>query len=196
MARRSWHDDFLRVLEGTGDVDLAAAAAGIKPGTAKNRRSTDPDFAVRWETAIGNAPAGETKREGAGDWIDSFLRVFRASGNASAAARAAKVSRKTVYEWRDEDADFRADFEHAREQAVEMLELIARQRALGGSDRLLEFLLKAHKPEVYGDRLRIMRDIDKEAEALRERALAEGLSPEDAQRAVEEFEAILARRGQ
>ena len=40
------------------------------------------------------------------------------------------------------------------QEAADMLESVAIKRAVNGSDRLLELVLKARKPATYGDRIR------------------------------------------
>lgn len=106
-----------------------------------------------------------------------FLQVLAATGNVSAAARAVGRSRATLYGLRQKSADFAARWEHAEAEAVDVLEAEARRRAVDGveeplmgggklmrgddgqmlvvrkyNDRLLEFLLKAHRPDKYRDR--------------------------------------------
>ncbi len=99
----------------------------------------------------------------------AFLRRLAETGNISAAARHADVSRSAVYAWRAGDAAFAAGWvdaeQEARRRAVDGVE----QPILSGgkfvrhddgsiatirhySDRLLEFLLKARRPETYGSR--------------------------------------------
>lgn len=77
---------------------------------------------------------------------EKFLGVLAETCNVSEAARAAGVSRRSVYDWRDADPAFAADWAEAEETAVDSLEAIAWQRAKDGlSDRMLEILLKAHR---------------------------------------------------
>lgn len=84
----------------------------------------------------------------------SFLATLRETCNVSESARSAGVGRRTVYEWRDSDPEFAAAWADAEEEAVDKLEQVARERALDSSDRMLEILLKAHRPEKYVDRVR------------------------------------------
>ena len=61
MARRktpaaTW-DEFLETLGNTANVRKSATAAGISSRTAYRRRARDPDFAERWDDAIGDALA-------------------------------------------------------------------------------------------------------------------------------------------
>lgn len=120
--------------------------------------------AKRAKPAAKRAPAKRrlTKRE-------VFLAVYRKLGNISAAARRARVARSEHYRWLRETPDYGAQFEDAREEAIERLEEEAHRRAYAGvlkplmyrgrvaklvreySDVLLIFLLKAARPEKYRD---------------------------------------------
>ncbi|MBU0781005.1 MAG: hypothetical protein KKC72_13305 [Alphaproteobacteria bacterium] len=85
---------------------------------------------------------------------ETFLATLRETCNVSAAARAAKIGRSTAYDWRDADEAFAAAWDDAEEEAVDALEMRARERALDNSDRMMEILLKAHRPDKYVDKLR------------------------------------------
>ncbi|GGF22657.1 phage terminase small subunit [Aliidongia dinghuensis] len=99
-----------------------------------------------------------------------FLTLLAETGNVSAAARGAGVSRSGAYAQRLADEDFAVAWTEAQAQAVDALELEARRRAVEGveqpvlyagkpvhgaggepvtirhySDRLLELLLKARR---------------------------------------------------
>ena len=77
-------------------------------------------------------------------WWPAFFTALRNSGNIRASALAAGVERKTVYKAREHSPKFRALFDEAMEDALDILEAAARSRALSISDTLLIFLLKAH----------------------------------------------------
>lgn len=78
----------------------------------------------------------------------TFLAVLAERCNVSEACRTAGIGRATAYEWRDADPAFAADWAEAEEQAADRLERIAWERAESGeSDRMLEILLKAHRPK-------------------------------------------------
>lgn len=79
----------------------------------------------------------------------AFLGAYVESGSVAAAARAAGVHRTTHYEWWERDAAYREAFAQARERLADLLVDEAFRRALEGSDRLLEFLLKGLRPEVF-----------------------------------------------
>lgn len=103
-------------------------------------------------------------------WRAAFLAELAASGNVSASATAADVSRRFVYEQRAADLDFAAAWDDALEQGADSMEAEARRRAVDGweepvwyqgedvgtvrkfSDTLLIFLLKGARPEKYRDR--------------------------------------------
>ncbi|GIX17682.1 MAG: hypothetical protein KatS3mg119_1868 [Rhodothalassiaceae bacterium] len=97
-----------------------------------------------------------------------FLAVLRETANVSAAARAVGMSRSGAYQLRQQDEAFRAAWDDALEEALDLLEAELWRRALKGvarpvfyggkrcgvirsySDQLGMFLLKAHRPERYG----------------------------------------------
>lgn len=85
---------------------------------------------------------------------ETFLATLRETCNVSVAARAAKIGRSTAYDWRRDDPEFAAAWDDAEEEAVDALEMRARERALDSSDRMMEILLKAHRPDKYVDKLR------------------------------------------
>ena len=92
-----------------------------------------------------------------GDWRPSFLEAFVEHGTVLAACRKVGVGRSTVYDERRRNEDFAPVFADAEVEVTESLEGEAIRRALHGSDRLMEFLLKARRPEKYGERTRFNR---------------------------------------
>jgi hypothetical protein len=100
-----------------------------------------------------------------------FLDTLALTCNVSAAALAAGVGRSAVYQWRQVDPSFRAAWDEAEADAVDRLEGEAWRRAVEGvdraiifkgqitgttkeySDRLIEMLLKGHRPERFKDRV-------------------------------------------
>jgi hypothetical protein len=99
-----------------------------------------------------------------------FIKELAKTGNVSAAARAAGVSRSHAYALRASESGLSSEWADALEAAVDTLEEEARRRAIDGidsphfhqgqvtgtvkkySDSLLMFLLKAHRPERYRER--------------------------------------------
>lgn len=94
------------------------------------------------------------KKAHAGEWRPAFIAALRNSANVRAACLAANVSRPVAYAHRDRSPEFAAAWDNAMEEACDVLEAAARQRALASSDTLLIFLLKGHRPEKYRETLR------------------------------------------
>ena len=81
---------------------------------------------------------------------DAFIETLTATCNVSAACRVAGISRTAAYSWRNEDEAFAALWADAEAEAVDNLEGVAYARAMAGeSDRMIEVLLKGHRPERY-----------------------------------------------
>jgi hypothetical protein len=83
------------------------------------------------------------------DWWVRFFKVLGDTGIVTHAAKAARVTRQTVYLYKRNSPEFARRWAEAMELGNEMLEDVARQRALKGSDRLLQFMLTHNKPERY-----------------------------------------------
>jgi hypothetical protein len=97
----------------------------------------------------------------------AFLEAFRIFGTVYHAAQSAKISRRTVTNWKKSDPEFRVAFADAAEDATDMVEGSARVRANAGvkrsvyykgkpigthleySDTLSIVLLKAYRPEKF-----------------------------------------------
>jgi hypothetical protein len=93
--------------------------------------------------------------------------------NVSEACRTANIGRTTAYEWREADPSFAAAWKDAEEAAADKLEREAWRRAVEGtdkpvtfqgvitatykeySDRMLEILLKAHRPEKFVEKSKV-----------------------------------------
>lgn len=84
--------------------------------------------------------------------VDDFLTSLRTGLSINAACRAAGLARRTVYDWRSSDGQFRSDWDAAVEEGTDELEDVAVKRAKESSDTLLIFLLKARRPDKYKDR--------------------------------------------
>lgn len=89
----------------------------------------------------------------------SFIAVFSECGNISIACNIVGIHPMTVHGWIRTDEVFREDYYTAVDFAISTLEQEARRRALEGSDRLLEFLLKSLRPEVYRERYEVKQEI-------------------------------------
>ncbi len=87
-------------------------------------------------------------------WRLKFLDALRMSGVVTQAAIAAGIHRDTAYFERQRDPVFAQEWTDALERGVDMLEDVAKKRAFEGSDTLLIFLLKSHRPERYRETTR------------------------------------------
>jgi ABC-type nitrate/sulfonate/bicarbonate transport system substrate-binding protein len=76
-------------------------------------------------------------------------------GTVWQACTAAKVTRSFVYEYRKASPGFLLAWEDALEDYRDGLEAVADKRARRTSDRMLEVLLKANRPEKYKDRVEV-----------------------------------------
>jgi len=92
--------------------------------------------------------------------MDRFLEKLRESGNVRLSCKAADINRRTAYRWRDRFATFADEWDEALEDALDLLEGEAWKRARDHSDRLLMYLLTAHRPDKYSDRLKVDHEGD------------------------------------
>ena len=100
-----------------------------------------------------------------------FMSVLRQTCNVSEACRTAGFGRSAAYEWRHSDPVFNAEWLDAEDEAADRLEREAWRRGVEGidkpisykgvitasykeySDRMLEILLKAHRPEKFVEKI-------------------------------------------
>jgi hypothetical protein len=119
------------------------------------------------------APKKTRVKKGYSEKDKVFLRALAASGNVTKACEESGHDRVWMYQRRDRDPEFAAEWERAKAYGVCGLEDEARRRAFDGwdepvfhkgeatgvirkfSDTLLIFLLKAARPEVYRDNSRV-----------------------------------------
>lgn len=104
---------------------------------------------------------------------ETFLATLAQTCNVSEAARAAGIGRSSAYEWREDDETFAKAWDEAEQEAADKLEREAWRRAVEGtdkpvtfqgvitatykeySDRMLEILLKGHRPEKFAERSKV-----------------------------------------
>ena len=85
----------------------------------------------------------------------AVIAAFKNCANVTKACELVDIARATFYGWLKDDPEFKAAYEAAREEAIQVLEDEAIKRAtIGGSDTLLIFLLKAARPQKYRDYVR------------------------------------------
>ena len=111
-------------------------------------------------------------------WRAKFLEELARSGNVLLSCKKAGVGRSTVYEAKHADPAFSEHWLDALEEAADLMEAVAQQRAIHGtlrpvfqggqqvgaireySDTLLIFLLKAHRPERFRDNYDLKKIVD------------------------------------
>lgn len=79
-----------------------------------------------------------------------FIKAYEQTYNVTTACQMIRIARTSVYEWIDEYPEFARMFAEVRQKFVDDLEAEAVRRAMQGSDRLIEFLLRSHRPTLYG----------------------------------------------
>jgi hypothetical protein len=84
-----------------------------------------------------------------GEWIETFLSALRTLPVIRVACKEAGISRKTAYQWRERDPEFRAQWDEAHEDGIDMLEATLHKRAREKDTLASIFLLKAWRPERY-----------------------------------------------
>lgn len=89
------------------------------------------------------------------DWRDDFITAVAQHGNVRQGCIAAQISRSNAYHRRETDPEFAAAWDEALENFSDLLEGVYTQRAIEQSDRAIEFLLKANRPEKYGDKSKL-----------------------------------------
>lgn len=83
-----------------------------------------------------------------------FLEAYGKHGTMTGACRAIKLERATVKLWVKNDPEFLKGMVEAKYETVDSLKETAIERARGGSDPLLMFLLKALAPDEFSERIR------------------------------------------
>lgn len=115
--------------------------------------------------------------------IEAFLEALDEGAGVSDACRIAGIARRSVYEWRAGDPEFRTAWDKAIERSADSLEAEAVRRARDGvdepvfykgeacgvvrkySDTLLIFMLKARRPERFRENVMVSAD-DGQMDAL------------------------------
>ncbi len=93
-------------------------------------------------------------------WMVPFLLTLRETGNIRQATEAAGVSRYTAMSYRSRHRRFARAWAEAQEDAVDLLESAAWERARDSSDTLLKFLLQGRRSEIFGETIRHQHEGD------------------------------------
>lgn len=142
-------------------------------------------------------PGTSTSAPKKGTWCKAFIEELAESANVAHSCRVAGVTTKAAYKWAKSHPDFKDEWDEALEQGISALEQEARRRAMTGtprgvyhkgekvetitefSDTLCIFLLKAHRPEKYRERI----DVNQKHSGEVEMRVA-GYTPQEARDAV------------
>ena len=89
---------------------------------------------------------GETFPAHAPAWSLLFLQTLGATGNVSAACKAANVSRATVHRHRAKYPEFAEAWDDSLEDALDKLEGVLWKEGANGHIRAIELVLKARRP--------------------------------------------------
>jgi len=142
--------------------------AGGKPAAqAKAKRRIGRNGKPVKNQSTGRIFTNHGQKEHIPYYKQTFLAAIRKGQSVYAAAAAADISRNTAYHWRWSDPEFAAAWDEAKQDGIDLMVDEARRRAVEGveeavyhagdvvghkinySDRLLEFLLKGMRPEVF-----------------------------------------------
>lgn len=89
------------------------------------------------------------------EWRDAFLTALAQEGTVCAACRNAGISRTHAYRARQQDESFAVAWADVESTVTDKLESKAVELALAGEVKLLEFLLKARRPDVYREHTKV-----------------------------------------
>lgn len=93
------------------------------------------------------------------DWHADWLEVYAEKGTVTAACKAVKIGRTVAYEHRKRDPEFAAAWDRQENAVTDQLEKTLIEIALEGSGspqiRALEFALKARRPAVYRESIKL-----------------------------------------
>lgn len=142
-----------------------------------------------------------------------YLEALAETGVITYAAKRAQIARQTVYDWLEADPDFNRRHAEAIVESTERMEAEAYRRAVTGvakpiyykgeqvgtitehSDGLLQFMLRARKPETYRERIDVNSKVSGQIDVTPSEMVAlvlEHLTDDDFQRAAD---AILSGPG-
>lgn len=79
----------------------------------------------------------------------NFIEALKATADVEASMRVVGIKEPTLFQWLEDDDDIVEQVMRIRKQAIVALENIAFKQALEGDKSQIQFLLKAHNPEVY-----------------------------------------------
>jgi len=100
----------------------------------------------------GGRKVGSTAKS-AREWVPVFLEALKAMPVVRLACEHAGISRKTAYQWRERDEEFRQQWKDAIEDGIDMVEAQVHARARQSDTKAAVFLLRSLRRDVYGEHL-------------------------------------------
>ena len=94
-----------------------------------------------------------TSPKSAGEWKAVFLHSLGIMPVVRVAAQKAGISRQVAYRTREQDPDFAAAWDSAKEDGVDLIEAALHKRAREKSDVAAIFMLKSHRRQIYGEKV-------------------------------------------
>ena len=91
---------------------------------------------------------------------DAFLKHFAARATITEAARRGDMCLRTVHNWITNDPEFVKKMAAAKEQWVDKIESTAMDIAENRSERMLTWMLQAHRSKVYAPTNRITGELE------------------------------------
>lgn len=104
---------------------------------------------------IDRTEAPMTPRRAAAQWAPAFLGALRQTGVVLAACRAAQISRSAAYRRRARDGAFRAAWDDAINDALDLHELMVHRASLAGDAATSRWILSRRRPATWGDRVTV-----------------------------------------
>ena len=139
------------------DITSKEDLAKVKPEELLSKLSPDhlETIAAAYLLQQGIDPRSLKGRKGRVDavpefkqsWKKIFLLSLRDTGNIRSACQMAGVTRETFTDAKDQDPQFDAWFKLCKEDAIDMLEMVAWQMASKMDGPMIRFLLQANRPE-------------------------------------------------
>lgn len=98
---------------------------------------------------------GSKNKQPGGEWREIFLKAMRAYPVVRVACEKAGISRAEAYRIRALDPSFAQEWNEAKDDGVDVLELSLHQRARDKDTLAGIFLLKHLRPSVYADNIQV-----------------------------------------
>lgn len=151
----------------------AGAATRATPQRARKPRARKP---------VVKKPGTRAKPGRVKDWAPAFLEALEHSPDVSFACKMAGIARSTAYRRQQADEEFALAWHDALNVSLDKLVAALFRRAIAEDTRAAMFLLKSHRPEVYGDRFQVQHQGE-----LKHRVNAASVLGKDASRQVQEL---------